>query len=576
MNQNISILIVAEDPVKCDYLKDILEREGYILTNAYNNAEAINSIKTLKPSLVISDISLPNIDGYQICRSIKADHSLKDIPIVLLIKLDNPMGIINYLECEADSFIIEPINKESLVSTINRVYINTRKNISKEENINFSFHNREYSVKLDYYRVLEFLFSSYDGAFRNNQEIHKINEKLEELSKKIQVIETDFNKFIETDTDAIVILNKDAIIRYVNPAAEKLFGLKSHELLDKILDFPLVPGETIEVGIMRKNNHEEPLAEMRVINIDWKGEKSLLAHFHDITKRKKVENALREGVKREAMAYDQGKIEILDSILHNIGNAINSVAIGIGTIEEKLTNNKLTQHLVSLANAIKEHQGDFSDYVKNDPQGQKVAPFIIFLANRFEKFDEDLYKTLTRVHERTEHISDIIRTQKIISKRGVYRKNINLKEGIENAISLLQDTINRLNIEVTINCDNAPGEINIQESEFHQMLVNLIKNSIEAIGDLMASGNMKGTPFINIVCYSKGNTLLIQVIDNGIGIERDKLEIIFRAGYTTKKTGSGFGLHSIANFVKGVGGNIVAISDGVGTGATMEITIPLS
>jgi signal transduction histidine kinase len=315
---------------------------------------------------------------------------------------------------------------------------------------------------------------------------------------------------------------------------------------------------------------------MHVVDINWEGEKAFLAYFHDITKNRMVELALREGEKREAQAYDQGRLEILDTILHNIGNAINSVAIGIGTIEEKLANNRLTHHLVSLASAVKDHQENFCDYVKNDPQGQKVAPFIISLADRFEKFDEDLSRILNRVHERTEHISDIIRTQKIISRRSIYRKDINLREAIGNAIAVLQDSINKLKIEVIIDCNNAPKEINTQESEFHQMLVNLIKNSVEAIGEIIASESMEDKPFIKIICYTRANSIVIQLVDNGIGIEGDKLELIFRSGYTTKKHGSGLGLHSIANFVKGCNGNIAALSEGHGKGATMEIVLPLS
>ena len=101
--------------------------------------------------------------------------------------------------------------------------------------------------------------------------------------------------------------------------------------------------------------------------------------------------------------------EIVDELVHSIGNAINSVIIGVGTIRENMANTKLTRHFLSLASAVEEHQDDFGDYVNNDPQGQKVAPFIIALADDFAKHDEELTKTVNRVYERAEHIAHIIR-----------------------------------------------------------------------------------------------------------------------------------------------------------------------
>jgi len=282
---------------------------------------------------------------------------------------------------------------------------------------------------------------------------------------------------------------------------------------------------------------------------------------------------LQEGVKREAQAYAQGRLEVVDTILHNIGNAINSVAIGIGTIQEYSINNKLTRHFASLANAVNEHQEDFADYVREDPQGQKVAPFITALAAEFAKRDEELARIVCRVHERAEHIADIIRTEKTLSRRSVYRKDINLREAIEDAITVLQDSIKKRSIQVSVDCNGAPKEISTQESQFHQMLVNLIKNSIEAIDELGAQENYM--PYIKIKCYVDTDFAL-EVADNGIGIESDKLDAIFRSGYTTKDSGSGLGLHSIANFVSGCGGQILALSDGISKGATMRILLPLT
>jgi signal transduction histidine kinase len=284
-------------------------------------------------------------------------------------------------------------------------------------------------------------------------------------------------------------------------------------------------------------------------------------------------------------------LEVIDTILHNIGNAINNVTIGIGTIQERLANGKLTRYLLSLANAIKEHQDNFADYIKNDPQGQKVAPFIIALADDFVKQDEELAKIVSRVRNRAEHIASIVRTEKMLGKNNVYSKKINLRKIVDDSITILQDSIIKRNIEIIVDCDTAPEEIATQESQFHQMLVNLIKNSIEAIDEHVPEGlsdtpfakftlerseGLEGRPFIKIRFYIESNSLILEVTDNGIGIEKDKLDVIFRPGYTTKSSGSGLGLHSTANFVNGCNGKIFALSDGIGKGTTMRIELPIS
>ena len=153
---------------------------------------------------------------------------------------------------------------------------------------------------------------------------------------------------------------------------------------------------------------------------------------------------------------------------------------------------------------------------------------------------------------------------------------MNLREAIDNALAVLKEPIRENHIEISVDCDNAPEEISMQEARFHQMLVDLVKNSIEAIRDLEMAGGHENTPFIRIHCYLDSDFLIIKIIDNGIGIEKGKLDVIFRPGYTTKGSESGLGLHSVANFVNGCRGQIQALSDGTGKGATMRVALPLS
>ena len=291
--------------------------------------------------------------------------------------------------------------------------------------------------------------------------------------------------------------------------------------------------------------------------------------FRDVTERVRAEEAL-------AQAFAQGRLEVMDTILHNIGNAITSVAIGIGTLKEELANNPLIERLAALSETVKAHAGDWGDYVQHDPQGQQVRPVLLALAADFVEQNRELIRTVERVNSQTSHIVDIVRAQRGFDSKAMTSKDVNLRQAISGALKIVQDSFASRSIQTHVDCGNAPEEVRIQETQFNQMLVNLLKNAMEAIDELKKSGGLKGQPRIEIRACIQQEFLVLEVQDNGIGIEQKNLKAIFGAGYTTKQEGSGLGLHSAANFVTNSGGKIQPLSDGYGTGTTMRISLRLN
>src|SRR5688500_14433398 len=109
-----------------------------------------------------------------------------------------------------------------------------------------------------------------------------------------------FQTIVQTTTDAIVIVDTDGMVRFVNRAAEDLFGRPAEELLYAPFGFPVVAGETTEVNLMHRSG-EEVVAELRVAPIEWEGAEACLASLRDITERKRAEarerRLIREQVK---------------------------------------------------------------------------------------------------------------------------------------------------------------------------------------------------------------------------------------------------------------------------------------
>ena len=291
--------------------------------------------------------------------------------------------------------------------------------------------------------------------------------------------------------------------------------------------------------------------------------------LRDVTEQVRAHQTLMQ-------AFAQGRLEVVDTIVHNIGNAINTVAIGVGTIQHELERNRELRRFQALARALEQHRDDWLAYLQTDPQGRRVVPFILALATDFEARNRRLTDTVERVRGRVTHIVDLIRTQKSFDRQSMTRKLIDLRQSIADATEVLAESCAARGIEVEIDCARAPRELWIQENRFHQMLVNLVKNAIEAIDALAAAGGgaaPHNPPRIRISCYSRDEFLVLDVIDNGIGIGEQRHRLIFTAGYTTKESGSGLGLHSAANFVIGTGGRIQALSDGHGAGTTIRVLL---
>ena len=415
-----------------------------------------------------------------------------------------------------------------------------------------------------------------------------MKKTVDELQHQIQLMQAIFDSI----SDGVIVADEHGSLTF-NPSAERIIGGSIDAVPERWTEeysifYPdkVTPIPTEELPLVRALRGEvtdememfiRTAAKPEGVYISASGGPIRLPStaqggvivFRDVTERVRAEEAL-------AQAFAQGRLEVMDTILHNIGNAITSVAIGIGTLKEELANNPLIERLSALSETVEEHAEDWGDYVQHDPQGQQVRPFLLALADDFVEQNQELIRTVERVNSQTNHIVDIVRAQRGFNSKAMTSKDVNLRQAVSDALKIVQDSFASRGIQTQVNCGDAPAEIRIQETQFNQMLVNLLKNAMEAIDELKRSGGLKGPPRIEIRACVQQEFLVLEVQDNGIGIEQKNLKTIFGAGYTTKREGSGLGLHSAANFVAGSGGKIQPLSDGHGTGTTMRVTLRLN
>ncbi len=430
------------------------------------------------------------------------------------------------------------------------------------------------------------------------RDITEIKQKESELKRTAAVLrsERQFMKTVfDSISDGVMAVDEDGRFRIINPSARRIAGITTVAIgSDRWTDeygffFPdgvsrmpadelplirAIRGQESDDVEMFVRNREVPNGVFisvsgRPLKSETGTPQGAVIVFHDVTERVRAQDALTR-------AFSEGRLEVMETILHNIGNAINSVSIGLGTIREQVLHNALSSQLTAVAEALKEHQDDWITYLERDPQGANVIPFLIALAHDLRVQNERLASTVRRVEGRVEHIVDIIRTQRSVEFGSMDHKDVSVAATIGDTVQLLGEALSNRGIAVRVDCSRAPQQIRVRESKFHQMLVNLIKNAIEAIDERAESELSRVVPEINIVTYVEDRFLVVDVADNGIGIDSKRLNVIFTAGYSTKRRGTGLGLHTAANFIIGSGGKIVPLSDGIGTGTTMRVMLRLS
>ena len=184
MNGNedvVEILIVEDSATQSLELQHTLERHGYRVTANGSAEEALVTLQTFQPTLVISDINMPGMDGYQLCQKIKTDPALKDIPVMLLTSLSAPKDIIRGLECGADNFVVKPYEEHFLLSRIHFILANQElhKTAGAEMGISIYFGGQKYYITADRLQILNLLLSTYETAIQRNQELTEARQALE-------------------------------------------------------------------------------------------------------------------------------------------------------------------------------------------------------------------------------------------------------------------------------------------------------------------------------------------------------------------------------------------------------------
>ena len=576
---NNNLILIAEDSTtQAENLKYILEKNGYKVEHGINGQETLKLVKRDRPLLIVADILMPVMNGYELCRRIKADENLRDVPVILLTSLTEAEDVLKGLECGADSYVMKPFNEQHLMSRIQSI-LASKASLGdekvKQESIDVLFAGKKYFVNSTRFQILNMLLSTYEGAVQKTQ-------KLTETQAALSTLRTSLEKKVEEKTEYLQLEIKErqqvetaikaSEKKYRNLVENALIGVFSstlegrlyfvNEAFCTILQYDSVEkltSRTFQSLCNTPKNYKAFLETLRknhqvrdfeielisnpgqtkwvIVNALLKGE-ILLGMILDITERKKTEEKEKEYqeelrvAKEKAEESDRSKTAFLSNMSHEIRTPMN-VITGFSSL--------LSDPYISTENS--------TEFVN------RISVSCYCLLNLIE------------------NILDIAKLE--AGKLNIYEKKCSLNQLLTNIYSTFSKE-KRINgkDQISFRLQTA-----IQEKDFtiladpfriHQILSNLLDNAFKF--------TEKGS--IEFGYTIQDNTLQFFVKDTGIGLSGDQKEFVFESFRKAEdiKTklygGAGLGLAICKKLIILIGGKVWVESE-LGKGSTFYFTIPL-
>jgi PAS domain S-box-containing protein len=292
--------------------------------------------------------------------------------------------------------------------------------------------------------------------------------------------------------------------------------------------------------------------------------------FQDITRQKLDEEQL-DKLNRQLMdtSRSAGMAEVATGVLHNVGNILNSVSVSATLVGDRLRGSNVDDLRQATAMLL-EQNGRLAEFLTADPKGKLIPEFLGTVAEELAEEQAELIAEMNSVGQNIEHIKEIVAMQQSYAKvSGVY-ENLPVAGLVEDALRMNTAAFDRHHIELIREFDENTPSVCVDRHKVLQILINLLRNAKHAM-----DGRIDHEKRMVIrVGMASPDRVKVTVCDNGVGIDSNHLTKVFNHGFTTKKDGHGFGLHSGANAAKEMGGTLTAHSDGPGKGAEFTLELP--
>ena len=174
-NPGAEVLVVEDSPTQAAQIEYLLQKREFRVTVAANGREGLAAARQRRPAVVISDVMMPEMDGYQLCRAVKDDPTLEDVPVILLTMLSDPEDIIRGLKAGADFYLTKPYDEGHLLARVDYLLARPVRPQREDvpEQLEASFDGERHVVSADHQRILNVMLSTYENSVRQNREMVK-------------------------------------------------------------------------------------------------------------------------------------------------------------------------------------------------------------------------------------------------------------------------------------------------------------------------------------------------------------------------------------------------------------------
>jgi signal transduction histidine kinase len=269
-------------------------------------------------------------------------------------------------------------------------------------------------------------------------------------------------------------------------------------------------------------------------------------------------------------ARKAGMAEIANNVLHNVGNVLNSVNVSAGLIHRGIRDSK-AQGVIKAVQLMDEHAADLGNFLTNDEKGKLLPGYLKKVTTALANEHQSITVELQALIKNIDHIKDIVATQQSYAGSASFVEPAQIESLLDDALRMHAEVLARQQVTVVKECDDLPPLL-VDKSRLLQILVNLIGNAIQA---LEGTTHQERHIALHVNMTDNRERLRIDVEDNGEGIAPENLPRLFIHGFTTRKGGHGFGLHSCALAAQGMGGTLTVKSDGQGMGALFTLELPI-
>jgi PAS domain S-box-containing protein len=579
-----NLIIIAEDSLtQAERLRITLKRFGYEVAHVINGREALALIRKRRPLMVITDILMPQMDGYELCQCIKTDEKIWDIPVILLTSLSETGDVIKGLECGADSYIMKPFQEQYLLSRINQVLTNKHLLMREKpgKRLDIYFAGRNYKINSNPLQILNLLLSTYESAVQRNLELAEnekelilmnlsLQQKVEERKKELQtqliqkieaekILKKSEEKYRElvdnslagvfiSDIQGNILFSNDALVSMLNyQSPENLLAVNIRKLFKFPDDLDILTGKLKKEGKVNEFEAEFLLktgeTKHVIISSSIEDEKLsgiILDNTDRILAAERISKYQKELIQSKEKAERSEKLKT--AFLTNMSNEILTPMNTLIGFAELLSNPDLSiQKLTEYTNQITESGNYLINLIDN----------IIDIA-KIESGEVRI------------NLSECKINQILLELYDIYDRKRREKEQEKIHLNLRRENKNK---------DFA---IISEPYRLKQIIGNLLSNALK----FTESGSIEfGYNIINKPDETGQHFIQFFVKDTGRGIPQEKLDLIFDRfrsdgdSYTKPFEGAGLGLPVSKAYVELLGGRMWYKSV-INKGSEFNFTIP--